>query len=63
MSNLWFNLRIGIYHIQAGDRQWWRFSIHPNEWHKGRKDSPFIELYDLRMPASWIGGRPASPIK
>ena len=60
MSDLWFNLRIWIYHIQAGRREWWRFEVSANDYHKNNRDTPFVQLYELRKPGSWIGGKPAS---
>ncbi len=59
MSDVWFNLRIWVYHIQAGRKQWWNFEISRNDWHLGNKESPLIELYEIGFPKSYKGGRAA----
>ncbi|MCK5608510.1 hypothetical protein KAR91_41900 [Candidatus Pacearchaeota archaeon] len=34
MSNLWLNIRIGKYHLQIGDPNWWsiRFRFNNGSW-------------------------------
>lgn len=46
MSNLFLNLRIGVWHFQIGrDRPYFRISR--NDYHRTRlgKESPWVELY------------------
>lgn len=57
MGNLWLNLRIWVYHFQAGENQWWKISISRNDYHLKNNQSSFVQLYDLRWPKSYIGGR------
>jgi len=56
MSDVWFNLRIWIYHFQAGRKEWWRIEFSKNEYHRGNKDSKIVELYQFDWPRSFIGG-------
>ena len=43
MSDLWLNLRIGLYHLQ-GHPRWPFLTWSRNDFHRGRK-SPWLELY------------------
>lgn len=60
MITLWLNLRIWVYHIQAGRQEWWRLEVMKNDFHRGNKETPFVELYELSKPRSFIGGMTAS---
>jgi len=61
MSDLWFNLRLWDYHIQAGRREWWRFQFSRNSYHRENNwPDGYISLYDFSTPRSYIGGYPAA---
>jgi len=46
MSNLWLNIRIGLYHLQAGSPNWYSFKFGKNYLHKGYPFG-FFEVYTL----------------
>lgn len=50
MSNLWLNIRFWMWHLQAGDRKWYQFSIHKNDYHK--YNWRIFAVYDLEWPKS-----------
>lgn len=60
MSDVWLNLRIGNYHLQAGKYEWWRLSLSFNPYQAANKHKKFIELIELTWPESYKGGRPVS---
>lgn len=60
MSDVWLNLRIGNYHLQAGRFEWWRLSLRFNPYQAEIKDKPFLELIELTWPKSYKGGRAAT---
>lgn len=55
MSDLWLNVRIWMYHFQAGDQEWWRVMVRKNKVH--RKNKRIFQIHELDWPKSYIGGR------
>ena len=45
MSNLWFNVRFGVYHLQSDRDKFWKFTISVNEYHRENKESKFLQVY------------------
>lgn len=56
MSDVWLNIRIGLYHIQAGRSEWWRLQLTKNEFHIGYPDG-FFKFYQISWPRSYGGGK------
>lgn len=51
MSNLWFNIRFGAWHLQGADDENWRklYWLY-NDCHAWRKWHD-IEVYEFRLPS------------
>lgn len=41
MSNLWFNISIGAYHIQIGDPKWYSIKVSFNDYYKYMKGGKY----------------------
>lgn len=47
MSNLWLNIRFGVWHLQC-ERGTLKFKLRRNEAHNGAKFK--IKVYEIRRP-------------
>lgn len=53
MSNLWINIRIGIFHLQAELGSLWKWSFRPNRAWRGRWLKEPFAVYDFDLAEGW----------
>ena len=46
MSSAWLNIRIGLYHLIAGETRWYSVRISKNEYHKHNPKR--FEVYTIK---------------
>ena len=49
MSDLWLNIRIGVYHIEAKTKSPWHWTIARNDYWKGKWYRNPIAVYDFAL--------------
>jgi len=51
MSNLWLNIRIGLYHLQIGEGHWYSVRISRNDYHKEiNYSNGYFKIHTLKFP-------------
>lgn len=47
MSNVWFNIRIGVYHLQIKYGRWFRLEVSKNDYWCGKWVKSPLAFYDF----------------